>query len=56
MELWQKIQQLRPSVTDADYINHVIKLRDDSDGRGAYIDSWNHPTETKPTQEELNNV
>jgi len=56
MELWQKILQLRPNVVDADFSNDNIVLRDDSDGRGAYIDSWNHPTETKPTQEELNNV
>ena len=35
---------------EVDFLNDV-KLQDD--GNGAYIESWNHPTETQPTAEEL---
>ena len=55
----EKIKQLRPSLTDGDFMpspTATITLRDDADGYGARIVEWNHPTETKLTQEELNNV
>jgi hypothetical protein len=52
MTLSQKIKQLYPSLTDDDFIT-VITLQNDSDGKGDYIKSWNHPTLPRPTDEEL---
>ncbi len=34
----------------------VIRLQNDSDGRGDYIAAWNHPTFAQPTQEQLDAV
>ena len=50
--LTEKIKSVRPKVTDADFIDYII-VQNDSDGKGDYIKSWNHPTETRPTDEEL---
>ena len=53
--LTEKIKSARPKVTDADFhlMDGTIKLQNDSDGKGDYIKEWNHPSETKPTDEEL---
>ena len=57
MTLYEKIIALYPQLTDEDFAPEgTIVLQNDSDGRGDYIKSWNHPTRTKPTQEELDNV
>ena len=48
----KKIMALYPSLTQEDFLN-VITLQDDSDGKGAYIAKWEHPTLAKPTDEEL---
>ena len=57
MTLLDKILELRPSLTKNDFLPEgTIMLQNDSDGRGDYIKEWNHPTETQPTQEELDNV
>ena len=55
MTLSEKILALRTNLTIDDFMPDVgtIVLQDDSDGKGAYIKSWNHPTETQPTPEEL---
>ena len=55
MNLIQKIKQIHPLLTDADFmpITGTIMLQNDSDGKGDYIKSWNHPTLTKPTEEQL---
>lgn len=50
--LVEKIKSARPKVTDADFVDYII-VQNDSDGKGDYIKSWNHPTETQPTDEEL---
>lgn len=50
--LYEKIKVLYPELTDQDFIT-VIRLQNDSDGRGDYIAAWNHPTLPKPTDEEL---
>ena len=50
--LVEKIKAARSKVTDADFIDYII-VQNDSDGKGDYIKSWNHPTETHPTAEEL---
>jgi len=57
MTLFEKIKQLRNTLTDEDFLPEgTIVLQNDSDGRGDYIREWNHPTETQPTQEELDGV
>jgi len=52
MTLYEKIKSLYPELTDRDF-STVIRLQNDSDGKGDYIKSWNHPTLAKPTDEEL---
>ena len=52
MTLYDKIKTVYPSLTDKDFMT-VIILQNDSDGKGDYIASWNHPTLAKPTDEEL---
>ena len=52
MTLVEKIKSVRPNITDADFMDNII-VQNDSDGRGDYIAQWNHPTESRPTDEEL---
>jgi hypothetical protein len=58
MTLFEKIKQLRNTLTDEDFAptTGTIVLQNDSDGRGDYIREWNHPTVTRPTQQELDGV
>jgi hypothetical protein len=53
--MYDKIKTLYPELTDHDFMT-VITLQNDSDGKGDYIKSWNHPTLTRPTQEQLDGV
>jgi hypothetical protein len=53
MTLYDKIKLLYPSLEDKDFIR-TIQLQNDSDGKGDYIKSWEHPTYARPTQEQLN--
>jgi len=55
MTLYEKIKAIYPDLTDNDFIT-VIRLQNDSDGKGDYIKEWNHPTLAKPTQEQLDGV
>ena len=55
MTLYEKIKTIYPQLTDNDFVT-VITLQNDSDGRGDYIKSWNHPTLTQPTQAQLDAV
>jgi hypothetical protein len=52
MTLYEKIKALYPELQDADFMT-VIRLQNDSDGRGDYIKEWNHPTLPQPTEEQL---
>jgi hypothetical protein len=52
VNLVEKIKSARPNVTDTDFIDNII-VQNNSDGKGDFIASWNHPTETQPTEEEL---
>lgn len=52
MTLYEKIKALYPEIEDSCF-KHVIILQDDSDGRGAYIAKWDHPTLPCPTDEQL---
>ena len=55
MTLYEKIISLYPELTDNHFMS-VIRLQNDSDGRGDYIALWNHPTLARPTQEQLDSV
>jgi hypothetical protein len=55
MTLYDKIIAIYPDLTDRDFLT-VIRLQNDSDGRGDYIAAWNHPTLPRPTEEQLNDV
>lgn len=52
MTLPEKIMALYPDLTQQDFIT-VIRLQNDSDGKGDYIAKWEHPTLPRPTDEEL---
>ena len=52
MTLYEKITAIYPELKPEDFLS-VIRLQNDSDGRGDYIREWNHPTLTQPTQEQL---
>tara|TARA_R110002020_G_scaffold198231_1_gene399442 strand:+ start:787 stop:966 length:180 start_codon:yes stop_codon:yes gene_type:complete len=53
-ELGIKIQKVHPSLTNADLADvDIMKLQDNSDGKGAYIAEWNHPSLSKPTDQQL---
>jgi hypothetical protein len=58
MTLYDKIIKLYPSLTSQDFlpITGTIHLQNDSDGKGDYIKSWNHPTLTQPTQQQLDSI
>jgi len=51
-DIYTKIMKLYPSLTQQDFLT-VITLQNDSDGKGDYIAKWEHPTLSKPTDEEL---
>ena len=52
MTLYEKIKALYPELTDRDFMT-VIRLQNDSDGKGDYIADWSHPTLPRPTEEQL---
>jgi hypothetical protein len=52
MTLYEKIKTIYPQLEDKDFIT-VIRLQNDSDGKGDYIAKWDHPTLPRPTDEEL---
>jgi hypothetical protein len=51
--LYEKIIKLYPELASFDFASGVITLQNDSDGRGDYIATWEHPTLAKPTDEQL---
>ena len=48
--LYDKIKAIYPSLEDKDFMT-VITLQNDGDGD--YIAKWEHPTLSRPTQEQL---
>lgn len=50
--LYERIKAIYPELTDRDFMT-VIRLQNDSDGRGDYIAAWDHPTLPRPTEEQL---
>lgn len=51
MTLYEKIIALYPELADFDFASGIITLQ--NDGEGDYIKSWDHPTLSRPTDEEL---
>ena len=56
MTLYEKIISLYPELTTYDFVDGGIRLQNDSDGRGDYIKSWNHPVHAQPTQAQLDAI
>lgn len=58
MNLYEKIIYLYPDLTQEDFLpdSGTILLQNDSDGRGDYIRSWNHPVHPEPTQAQLDSL
>ena len=52
MNLVEKIKTIYPELTYSDFKFDII-VQDDSDGCGAYIAKWEHPTLQRPTDEQL---
>jgi hypothetical protein len=52
MTLYERIISIYPSLTQQDFLT-VITLQNDSNSKGDYIAKWEHPTFSKPTDEEL---
>ncbi len=52
MTLFDTIMTLYPELQPSDFMT-VIRLQNDSDGRGDYIASWSHPVYPLPTKEQL---
>jgi hypothetical protein len=52
MTLFEKIMSIYPQLGPKDFVETIL-LQNDSDGRGDYIAEWNHPTLSKPTDEQL---
>lgn len=54
MTLIDKIKVIYPQLVDEDfYPEGTIQLRNDSDGKGDYIASWDNTTYAQPTEEQL---
>jgi len=55
MTLHEKIKTIYPQLTN-DVFMDVIRLQNDSDGKGDYIAKWEHPTLAQPTKEQLDGI
>lgn len=56
MSLVDKIKKIYPSLTSEDFDvtgKGTIMVQNDNDGKGDYIREWNHPSLSKPTDEQL---
>lgn len=51
--LYDRVIAIYPEITNGDFMAGYIVLRNDSDGNGDYIEKWEHPTLTEPTEEQL---
>jgi phenolic acid decarboxylase len=52
MTLYEKIIALYPQLTEQDFVKLIV-LQNDGDEKEDYIASWNYPTLTRPTDEQL---
>ena len=53
MILADKIVEIYPELSGTNFIKIGIIVQNDSDGKGDYIAKWEHPTLSKPTEDEL---
>lgn len=55
MTLVEKILTIYPQLTISDFIQPLgtIVVQNNWDGRGDYIERWEHPTHPRPTDEQL---
>jgi hypothetical protein len=54
MTLIETIKTIYNDLNDSAFApSSVIRLQNDSDGRGDYIKEWVHPIHPKPTEEQL---
>ena len=54
MNLYQKILTMYPELQSKDFEPEgTIRLRNDSDEKGDYIEKWEHPKFAKPTESQL---
>ena len=53
MILYEKIITIYPELVGYDFALKDIMLKNDSDGKGDYIAKWEHPTLSRPAQEQL---
>ena len=51
--MYEKIIKLYPELENFYFASRLIIIQNDSDGKGDYIKSWNHPTLAQPTAEQL---
>ena len=56
MTLYHKIKTLYPGIVNDEGRLIGVRLRNDSDGNGDYIESWTNETYTRPTQEQLDAI
>jgi hypothetical protein len=50
--LYDRIMQIYPELKQEDFLT-TIRLQNDSDGKGDYIASWEHPDFPEPTDDQL---
>jgi len=55
MNLYEKIKTLYPQLINLDF-ESVIILRNNTDGKGDFIEKWEHPTLAQPTKEQLDGI
>ena len=55
MMLYDKIKSIYPILTEEDFSppTGTITIQNNSDGKGDYIAKWEHPTLSRPTDEQL---
>jgi hypothetical protein len=56
MDLYNKIITIYPELIGYDFTFGKILLQKDIGNTDAYIAKWEHPTLTKPTQEQLDAI
>ena len=57
MTLFEKIKAIYPDFSENDLVpNGTVVLQNDSDGNGDYIAQWNHPTLSRPTDEQIKGI
>ena len=57
MTLFEKIKAIYPDLSENDLVpNGTVVLQNDSDGNGDYIAQWNHPTLSRPTDEQIKGI